>query len=192
MDCPLSAEVGIRRFDTHAHVSLAHCLHRESNQLFIGPYAIDAQRNVRVIPYSRMFGRPTACARHLTEPEKKIYVASMEEALYEVDVDSLDVHPLFHDEAQKDKQPKANLPGYHGKGCYSSQGRVVYANNGEHGPAAQRNPLVPSGVLAQWDGQSDWEIVLRNQFTEVTGPGMIARNWYSPAPKPLPLAPRLT
>ena len=50
----------------------------------------------------------------------------------------------------------------------------MYANNGERGQAARNNPFAPSGVLAQWDGkQKDFEIILRSQFTEVTGPGGI-------------------
>ncbi|MCB1232753.1 MAG: hypothetical protein KDN19_21085 [Verrucomicrobiae bacterium] len=151
-------------------------IHRESNQLFIGPYAIDGDGKVRVIPYTEMFGRPTANARHLTDPAGKIYCASMEEALYEIDVKTLKVTPIFYDEADKGKEPKADLPGYHGKGMYSSQGRLVYANNGEHGGEAQRNPFTESGVLAEWNGEGDWKIVRRNQFTEVTGPGGIYGN----------------
>ena len=38
-------------------------IHRESQQLFIGPYAIGADRTVRAISYERMFGRPTGLAR---------------------------------------------------------------------------------------------------------------------------------
>ncbi len=34
-------------------------IHKESNQLFIGPYAIDTNRYVRVIPFSEMPGRMT-------------------------------------------------------------------------------------------------------------------------------------
>ncbi|MGE0761012.1 MAG: hypothetical protein AB7O38_28630, partial [Pirellulaceae bacterium] len=145
-------------------------IHRESNQLFLGPYVIDGQRNVRVIPFSRMFGRHTGNARHLTDPAHKVYFMSMEEALYEVDVRTLEVQTRYFDEAIRSAEPKANLPGYHGKGLYSGQGRLVYANNGEHGQEALRNPFVASGVLASWDGQA-WETVLRAQFTEVTGPG---------------------
>ncbi len=148
-------------------------IHRESEQLFIGPYAIDAQRGVRAIPFSQMFGRPTGNARHLTDPAGKIYFATMEEGLYEVDVKTLAVKELWADEQQKAGR-HSDLPGYHGKGLYSSQGRLIYANNGEHGNEAQRKPDVPSGVLAQWDGVADqWTVVRRNQFTEVTGPGGI-------------------
>src|SRR6056297_3167625 len=42
-------------------------IHKESNQLFIGPYTIDANRNVRVIPYEEMPGRHTGNARHLSD-----------------------------------------------------------------------------------------------------------------------------
>jgi hypothetical protein len=148
-------------------------IHRESNQLFIGPYAIGADRAVRVIPYTRMFGRPTANARHLSDPAGKIYYATMEEGIYEVDVKTLEVKELWTDEAVKDGR-HARLPGYHGKGLYSGQGRLVYANNGERGKDARERPETPSGCLATWDGKADaWSVVRRNQFTEVTGPGGI-------------------
>jgi hypothetical protein len=42
-----------------------------------------------------MFGRPTGNARHLTDPVNKIYCASMEEALYEIDVHTLETETLF-------------------------------------------------------------------------------------------------
>ena len=148
-------------------------IHRESQQLFVGPYVIDAARRVRVIPYSTMFGRPTGMARHLSDPAGKVYLATMEEGLYEIDVRTLAVQELWADEQRREGR-HADLPGYHGKGLYSGQGRLVYANNGEHGDAALRDPATPSGVLAEWDGRADaWTVVRRNQFTEVTGPGGI-------------------
>ena len=106
-------------------------IHRESRQLFIGPYVISEHGGVRVIPYSHMFGRPTANARHLVDPAHKIYCATMEEGVYEIDVETLEVTELWADE-QKKQGLYAGLPGYHGKGMYSGQGRLVYANNGEH------------------------------------------------------------
>ncbi len=154
-------------------------IHRESNHLFIGPYAVDASSKVRAIPYSEMFGRPTGNARHLFDPINKIYYASMEEGIYEVDVHSLKVTEHWTDEQVKQGR-HAKLPGYHGKGLYSGQGRLIYSNNGEHGQAALKDPNTPSGVLAEWDGKSDeWTIVRRAQFTDVTGPGGILGN-----PKP--------
>ncbi len=148
-------------------------IHRESGQLFIGPYAVDAQRNVRAIPYDRMFGRHTGLARHLTDPAGKIVFATMEEGIMEVDVKSLAPVVLWADEQVKEGR-HAELPGYHGKGFYSAQGRYVYANNGDHAKEALSDPATPSGVLAEWDGKAEkWTVVRRNQFTDVTGPGGI-------------------
>jgi len=163
-------------------------IHRESNQLFIGPYAIDTQRRVRAIPFSAMYGRPTGNARHLTDPARKLYFASMEEGFYEVDVQTLAVRQLYEDGnalfARKAAKDIAGplLPGYHGKGFYSGQGRVVYSNNGEIG-GGNLPPDTPSGCLAEWDGK-DWRVVRRNQFTDVTGPGGIEGN-SNPATDPI-------
>ena len=149
-------------------------IHRESNQLFIGPYAVDSESRVRVIPFTEMFGRPTATARHLTDPANKVVTATMEEGIYEIDSNSLKVTELWGDEANKASDRKADLPGYHGKGFYSGQGVYVYANNGEYGNDARTKPETPSGVLAEWDGKADkWTVIRRNQFTEVTSPGGI-------------------
>ena len=103
-------------------------IHKESNQLFIGPYAIDQKGNVRVIPYEKMSGRHTGNARHLTDPENKIYYGTMEEGFYEVDVHSLEVKELYQDGNKKQQKKNdtdagpinALLPGVHGKGLYLS------------------------------------------------------------------------
>jgi hypothetical protein len=147
-------------------------IHRESEQLFIGPYAIDKQGNVRVIPYAKMPGRHTAVARHLTDPEHKVYYFDMEGPIHEVDVHTLAVKKLFH-------KP---VPGWHGKGAYTGQGRFVIANNGEHAalPCGYSEVVVGGagqspedlGALCEWDGKG-WRIVERRQYTDVTGPGGI-------------------
>jgi hypothetical protein len=149
-------------------------IHRESDQLLIGPYVIDAERNVRVLSPERLFGRLTGNARHLRDPSQWVYYATMEEGFYEVDVHTLAVRQLYADQ-QLPEGPRAGLPGYHGKGLYSGQGRLIYANNGEDSPEARRRPDIPSGCLAEWDGR-DWRVVRRNQFTEVTGPGGLLGN----------------
>ena len=161
---------------THAN----RFIHRESEQLFLGLYAIDKERNVRVIPPKRMPGRQTGTVRHLTDPENKIYFATMEEGLYEVDVKTLNVTGLIKDgnpnQGAEEVRPAAfhsELPGYHGKGLFSGQGRIVYANNGEQHPRAMIDPNIESGSLAEWKGSGDWQMVRRNQFCEVSGPGGI-------------------
>jgi len=147
-------------------------IHRESQQLFIGSYAIDAAGTVRAVPYSAMPGRPTAIARHLADPAHRVYYLDMEGRVYEVNVESLAVTLLF-------AKP---VPGWHGKGGYTGQGRYVIANNGEGAVAghsyadllAGGPPQGPEdvGVLAEWDGAA-WRVVERRQFAEVTGPGGI-------------------
>jgi hypothetical protein len=158
-------------------------IHAESNQLFIGPYAIDADRNVRVIPYDKIPGRPTGTARHLIDPAGKIYHGTMEEGFYEIDVKSLEPTLLYEDLNVTNRRPKgtpsdqplAHLDGAHGKGLYSGQGVLVYSNNGETGPQALKQFDIESGSLSEWDGKS-WKTVRRNQFVEVTGPGGIHGN----------------
>jgi len=147
-------------------------IHLESGQLIIGPYLIDEARRVRAVAPSAMPGRLTAIARHLRDPAGKVYVYDMEGRLYELDVRTLKPTLLF-------EKP---IPGWHGKGGYTSQGRLVLANNGES--AARKFAKPPyqvgsdsrqpgqAGALAQWDGRT-WSIVERHQFTEVTGPGGI-------------------
>ena len=149
-------------------------LHRETGQLVIGPYVIDADRRVRALPYAEMIGRPTGTARHLTSPSTKVYLATMEEGFYELDLEDLSIREIYADTHRDGSElPRADLPGYHGKGLYSGQGVLVYANNGENSAEARARPDVPSGCLAEWDGES-WKVVRRNQFTEVTGPGGIS------------------
>jgi len=151
-------------------------IHRESGQLFVGPYAIDSARNVRTIPYAQMPGRHTGNARHLYQPADKIYYGTMEEGFYEVDVQTLEAKQLYRDaNGLKGEAYSQLLPGAHGKGLYSGQGVMVYSNNGEPSPEALKQFDIESGVLAEWDGQ-DWEVVRRNQFVEVTGPGGIYGN----------------
>jgi len=154
-------------------------IHKESNQLFIGPYAIDSSRNVRAIPYEQMPGRHTGNARHLTDPAEKIYYGTMEEGFYEVDVNSLKITLLYEDAnvTKKSENNEENdlLVGSHGKGLYSGQGVMVYSNNGEVNQLALTKFDIEAGALNEWNGK-EWKMVRRNQFCEVTGPGGIYGN----------------
>ena len=155
-------------------------IHKESQQLFIGPYAIDSLRNVRVITYEEMPGRPTGNARHLSDPGGKIYYGTMEEGFYEVDVHTLEVNTLYVDGNLQRREGDMHqfgplLPGAHGKGLYSGQGVMVYSNNGEDTREALKKFDIEAGSLTEWDGK-DWKLVRRNQFVEVTGPGGIYGN----------------
>ncbi|MEI6247377.1 MAG: hypothetical protein WCP67_02445 [Verrucomicrobiota bacterium] len=169
-------------------------IHVESKQLIIGPYFIDADRKVRVIPPKLMPGRLTGNARHLTDPVNKVYFATMEDGLYEVDVHTLAVKGLIKEIKNVPKPGEtaevspatitSTLAGYHGKGLYSGQGLVVLANNGEMGAKALTDPTIISGGLGSFNGSGNWSLIRRNQFTEVTGPGDLAGN-ADPAKDPI-------
>ncbi|MDH3583681.1 MAG: sulfatase, partial [Phycisphaerae bacterium] len=145
----------------------ARMIHRESRQLLIGPYLVDVSGKVRFIPPKVMPGRLTAIARHLKDPANWVYYYDMEGMVYEANVRTLQVRKLFH-------KP---VPGWHGKGAYTGQGRLIVANNGEAAAGSLSELLVggparsheEAGVLAEWDGK-DWKIVERRQFTDITGP----------------------
>jgi len=140
-------------------------IHRETQQLNIGHYLIDATGTVRVLQPSVLTGRLTGTARHPTDPTNKIVIATMEEGLYEVDVNTRAVTELYHDmnTATTGTQRASAQPGTHGKGLYSSQGKLFFSNNGT------------GGSLSSWNGVS-WTVIETNKFTEVTGPGGVYGN----------------
>jgi len=164
-------------------------IHKESNQLFIGPYVIDANRNVRVIPIKDAPGRFTGIARDLSDPKNKVLIGTMEEGFYQIDVHSLAVKTLYKDgnELKKEGLSKSYesdlLIGVHGKGLYSGQGVMIFSDNGETGEQALKDPRTEAGSLSEWNGK-DWKLVRRNQFTEITGPGGIYGN-AKPASEPI-------
>ena len=137
---------------THAN----RLVHTQSNQVFIGPYAIDLAGNIRVIK-DLLDHRLTATMTHLSDPANRVYMLSMEGAFFELDVSSLKATLLFDlvKEFSLKKPP-------HFKGGHTGQGRVVVANNtyttwGES-----------EGGLADWDGKR-WRVLSRKPFMECAG-----------------------
>jgi len=156
----------------------ARFVHGPTAQLLIGPHLIDERGTVRTVSPKTMEGRLSAATRHPTDPVGKVLVYDMEGLLYELDVQTLEPRLLVARPA----------PGWHGKGMYAGQGVVVIANNGEHAaglknfepfryviPNTRESPA-EAGVLAEWSpaaGPDAWRLVMRRQFTDVTGPGGI-------------------
>lgn len=145
----------------------ARMIHQESNQLLIGHYLIDKNGTIRTIPILTMPGRISAIARHLKDPANKVYYYDMEGMLYEANIHTLEVKKLYHNP----------LPGWHGKGGYTAQGKLILANNGEdEGFEVDKDWQVPvagqrggekRGTLAEYDGKG-FRIIERKQFTDVT------------------------
>ncbi len=157
-------------------------IHTPSNQLIIGPHFIDAAGHVRTMSYAAAPGRYTATAAHLTDPDNRVYIFTMEDGLYDVNVNDLSFVTRYPD---VQGTGDGFLAGYHGKGAYSSQGLLAVGNNGEP------NQTMPSGVLATWNGSvqgngtmTSWTQVERVQTCEITGPGGIYGN-PNPAGDPL-------
>ncbi len=165
---------------THA----GRMIHWESQQLIIGPYFIDAKGGIRSVDQTKNFpARITAVARHLSDPANKVYMVDMEGPVWEVDVHTLEPRRLF----------VKSVPGWHAKGAYTSQGRLIMANNGERrtNDLANLTWELPesewskgpedAGALAEFDGKA-WTIVSRRPHTEVTGPGGLLGERAGPAP----------
>lgn len=174
---------------THA----GRMIHRESNQLIIGPYFVREDGSVRAAPRDRLPGRITAVTRHLTDPANFVYFVEMEGSIHEVNVHTLEAKLLF-------VKP---VPGWHGKGGYVGQGHLIVSNNGDSPggsthwkldwsegiqsihrqfDAFLKTPRTSgpedAGVLAEWNGDQ-WRVVIPRQFTDITGPGGL---WGEPSP----------
>jgi hypothetical protein len=137
---------------THAN----RMVHRESNQAFIGPYAIDMKGNWRVIePF--LDHRLTATMRHLTDPAGRVYFLTMEGLLFELDVATLKptlLADLVKQFAIKDRP--------HFKGGFTGQKRVVVANNGFY-----KFGDVHAGLF-EWDGRQ-WRAISRKPHMDCAG-----------------------
>ncbi|HEX73283.1 MAG TPA: hypothetical protein ENN65_08215 [Candidatus Hydrogenedentes bacterium] len=135
-------------------------VHWPSGQAFIGPYAIDADGQVRLIEAFRDKRLAATCA-HLTDPKRKAYFLGMEGGFWEVDAHTLDAVQLF------DLREELRIVNAreHFKSAYTGQGRVVVANNtyDEKEFLGERH----AGRLAEWDGTS-WTIIEENPFVEVS------------------------
>lgn len=148
-------------------------VHFQSNQLIIGPWVIDAERNVRRID-ALLEVRLCSTMKHLTNPDNKVYMMGMEGEFFELDVHTLETSLLF--DLNKEL---GGLPGEgytHFKAAYTAFGKVVVANNSYD----ERDFLGTerTGRLAEWDGQQ-WTVLEESPFVEVMGRGNFANAIYA-------------
>jgi hypothetical protein len=150
IDEELKSHAVERHDGTHAN----RLIHKESSQCFIGPFAIDARGNVR--PIKDLFDhRLTSTFRHLTDPAGRVYMLTMEGLLFEVDVATLAAKEVVNVLAAVNIKARP-----HFKGGYTSQGRVVIANNGfyEYGDN--------DAGLFEFDGKA-WRVLSRKPHMDV-------------------------
>jgi len=135
-------------------------IHKESNQLIIGPHAIDTDGRVRTFE-DLVDIRLAATARHLADPANKVYFLGMEGEFYEADVHTLKATLLY------DLLKELAIPGRaHFKDAYTDHGRVVVVNNSYYPEDFERG--WSDGRLAEWDGRA-WRVLARTRFNTVTG-----------------------
>jgi len=150
--------------DTRVGTYTNRMVHWESNQCIIGPWVIDADRNIRTVE-SLLNVRICSTMRHLKDPENKVYMLCMEGEFFEMDVHTLKTRQLF------DLNKDFGLGGHgviHFKAGYSCFGRVIVTSNSyyEEDFLGQQE----YGRLLEWDGQT-WTILERKPFVEVNGHG---------------------
>lgn len=148
--------LGLYRIDDRLEIAMVHrsdgthanrYVHTASNQAIIGPYAIDMRGDFRVIE-SLLNDRITATMTHLTDPQNRVYMLSMEGMLYEMDVKTLATRRLA------DLNREFGIKRPHFKGGCTGQGRVVVANNGFYEFGDEQ------AGLFEWDGKT-WHALSR-------------------------------
>ncbi|MCM8816284.1 MAG: hypothetical protein NC913_02075 [Candidatus Omnitrophica bacterium] len=134
-------------------------IHAETNQCIIGPHAIDIDGRVRTFK-DLIDIRLAATARHLKQPDKKVYFLGMEGEFFEADVKDLKVNFLF------DLNKELGIRRPHFKDAFTSHNKVVVANNSYYPDDFEKGES--DGRLAEWDGKK-WKIIARTQFNTVAG-----------------------
>jgi hypothetical protein len=161
----LDEDLKMRRHSASVTGTFANRLpHWPSDQVFIGPHAIDASGSVRTIDALKD-QRLAATINHLEDPESRVYFLTMEGLFYEVDVNTLEAKRLF-DLVRELEVPGTAKP--HFKDGFSAGGRLIVTHNvyDEQEFEGRRR----AGCLAEWDG-CRWRVLERNPFVGAGGGG---------------------
>ena len=159
--------LGLYRIDDSLKIELVHqhdgthanrLVHSQSNQVFIGPYAIDMNGKWRVIE-DLLDHRLTATMTHLADPANRVYMLTMEGLLFELDVSTLKSTLVTNIV----KEFGINIPP-HFKGGFTAQGRVVVANNGFYQFGDEQ------AGLFEWDGKK-WTAISRKPHMDCAARG---------------------
>uniref|UniRef100_A0A0B7B8Z5 Olfactomedin-like domain-containing protein n=1 Tax=Arion vulgaris TaxID=1028688 RepID=A0A0B7B8Z5_9EUPU len=156
----------ITKLADHRSTFANRILHRQTNQIIIGAWAIDMEGRYRVFP-DLLRVRIGASAEHLTHPETMVYMLGMDGPLWECNVTSLECSQLF------DLVKTLNIPASageqpHFKAAHTMNGRLLVASN-----TFEANDFTGQqhgGRLAEWKGPgTNWTILEETAFVEVTG-----------------------
>lgn len=151
-------------------------LHAPSNQIVIGAWVIDADRNVRAFK-DLLQVRIGGMAMHLTDPDHKVYMLGMDGPLWECNVYLLNCTQIF-DLVETLKIPKDQGEQPHFKAAHTMNGRLVVASNTFE--EADFLKQQHGGRLAEWEGPGhDWKVLEQTAFVEVAGRGNFGRVIYA-------------
>ena len=138
----------------------------QANVIVIGPFVIDAQRNVRTFE-SLMHVRVGGMAEHLTQPESMVYMLGMDGPLWECSVVTMACTQLF-DLVKALDIPASAGEQPHFKAAHTMSGTLWVASNTME--QADYVGAQHGGRLATWDGKSaNWTIIATTAYAEVTG-----------------------
>lgn len=147
-------------------------VHRETNQLIIGPHVIDTAHRVRTVSALTEV-RLCGTARHLTDPARLVYMLGMEGELFELDLVTLATRRIADLVAELGTEKEGQT---HFKDCYTGSGRLVVVNN-EY-DAREFEGQRGQGLLAEYDGQT-WRVVRRAPYTGVNGLGFFGKTIFA-------------
>ncbi|KAK6187618.1 hypothetical protein SNE40_005599 [Patella caerulea] len=162
----INSKFQMKKLANHSSTYANRILHKESNQIIIGAWAIDSKGNVQTFT-DLLHVRVTATAEHLTESATKIYMLGMDGPLWECDVYKYTCVQLF-DLVKTLDIPADQGEQPHFKAAHTMNGRLVVASNTFE--EADFLGYQSGGRLAEWTGPgSNWTILERTAFVEVAG-----------------------
>lgn len=137
-------------------------VHFPTSTLIIGPHLIDPDHKITTIEELRPH-RLCGTSRHLTEPDRKVYVLAMEGEVFELDLLDRTATRVWDLNEELGTEGEFKV---HYKDCYTSFGRLVVCSNeyAEEEWAGERS----RGRLAEFDGTA-WKIIERKPFTGIGG-----------------------
>jgi hypothetical protein len=152
----IDEKLGIERVHVSDGTHANRFVHSASNQAIIGPYCIDMKGNWRVAE-AFLNHRITATMKHLSDPENRVYMLTMEGLLFEMDVATLKATQVSDlvKELGIQKRP-------HFKGGFTGQQRVVAANNGFYAYGEEQ------AGLFEFDGKR-WRALSRKPHMDCAG-----------------------
>lgn len=157
----------MEKIANHSSVYANRMLHPASNSIIIGPYVIDASRNVRTFE-SLLAVRIGGMAEHIVYPDTMIYMLGMDGPLWECDITTLECTQLF-DLVTALEIPASAGEQPHFKAAHTMNGTLYVCSNTFE--EADGLGLQHGGRLATWDGDMahNWTILERTAFVEITG-----------------------